>query len=183
MSLRRVHEDEVATDADLVRRLLANQHPQWAELPIERVASAGTDNAMYRLGDDLAVRLPRIHWAVDNVEKERRWLPILAPHLPLAVPLPVATGEPEAAFPYPWAVVRWLPGELATLDRLDDPVRAALDLAAFVSALQSIDLAGGPKHDRGRPIRLGDAAVRKAIAGPPQRGGASDQRRHRCARA
>jgi aminoglycoside phosphotransferase (APT) family kinase protein len=162
---RRMHDDEVDTDADLVRALLANQHPQWADLPIERVSSAGTDNAMYRLGDELAVRLPRIHWAVDNVAKEQKWLPILAPLLPLALPLPVAVGEPEAAFPYPWSVVQWLPGELATLDRLDDPVRAALDLAAFVRALQSVDATGGPTHDRGSPVRLGDAVVREAIAG------------------
>ena len=160
-----MHDDEVDTDADLVRRLLASQHPQWAELPIERVPSAGTDNAIYRLGDDLAVRLPRIHWAVDNVAKEQKWLPVLAPHLPLAVPLPGAAGEPEEAFPYPWGVVQWLPGELATLDRLDDPVQAALDLAAFVRALQSIDSTGGPKHHRGLPVRLADEMVRTGIAG------------------
>ncbi len=164
-----MHVDEVETDADLVRALLASQHPQWARLPIERVSSAGTDNAMYRLGDDLAVRLPRIHWAVDSIAKERTWLPILAPHLPLAVPLPVAVGQPEAAFPYPWSVVQWLPGELATLERLDDPVRAALDLAAFVRALQSVDATGGPKHNRGRPLRRADAAVRKAIAASARR--------------
>jgi len=161
----KMHIDEVATDAGLVRRLLRNQHPRWAELPIERVASAGTDNAMYRLGDELAVRLPRIHWAVDNVAKEQTWLGVLAPHLPLAVPVPVAHGEPELAFPYPWGIVRWLPGELATLDRLDDPVGAALDLAGFVRALQSIDTAGGPRHNRGGSIRFADAVMRKAIAG------------------
>ena len=160
-----MHDDEVGTDADLVRRLLASQHPQWAEVSIERVPSAGTDNAIYRLGDDLAVRLPRIHWSVDNVAKEQKWLPVLAPHLPLAVPLPVAVGEPEEAFPYPWGVVQWLPGELATIDRLDDPVQAALDLAAFVRALQSIDSTGGPKHHRGLPIRLADEMVRTGIAG------------------
>ena len=165
VSRSRMHDDEVDTDADLVRRLLASQFPQWAELPIERFQSAGTDNAIYRLGDDLAVRLPRIHWAVDNVAKEQKWLPVLAPHLPLAVPLPVAAGEPEDAFPYPWGVVQWLPGELATLDRLDDPVKAALDLAAFVRALQSIDSTGGPKHHRGLPVRLADEMVRKGIAG------------------
>ena len=120
-----MHEDEVETDRELVRSLLASQHPQWADLPIERVWSAGTDNAMYRLGDDLAVRLPRIHWAIESVAKERTWLPVLAPHLPLAVPLPVAHGEPEEVFPYPWSVVRWLPGEMATLDTLDNPVQAA----------------------------------------------------------
>src|SRR5687767_1765778 len=160
-----MHDDEVHTDVDLVRRLLAAQHPQWAQLPVSAVASAGTDNALYRLGDDLAVRLPRIHWAVDVVAKEQRWLPVLAPHLPLAVPLPVAAGEPEEAFPYPWGVVQWLPGEMATLDRLDDPVQAALDLAAFVRALQAIEPTGGPQHNRGRPIRLGDETVRKGIAG------------------
>ncbi len=159
-----MHVDEVETDADLVRALLASQHPQWARLPIARISSAGTDNAMYRLGDDLAVRLPRIHWAVDSIAKEYTWLPILAPHLPLAVPLPVAVGQPEAAFPYPWSVVQWLPGELATLERLDDPVLAALDLAAFVRALQAVDATGGPKHNRGRPLRRADEAVRKAIA-------------------
>ena len=160
MSHRRMHDDEVDTDADLVRRLLASQHPQWADLPITRVASAGTDNAMYRLGDELAVRLPRIGWAVDMVAKEQRWLPVLAPRLPLAVPVPVAAGAPEETFPYPWGVVEWVPGELATLDRLDDPVQSALDLADFVRALQAVDPTGGPHHRRGGPVRLDDAMLR-----------------------
>jgi aminoglycoside phosphotransferase (APT) family kinase protein len=160
-----MHEDEHDTDADLVRGLLASQHPQWAGLPIERVLSAGTDNAIYRVGDDLAARLPRIHWAVDAVLKEQQWLPVLAPHLPLAVPLPVAAGEPEAAFPHPWGVVQWLPGELATLDRIDDPVQAALDLAAFLRALQGVDPTGGPEHHRGHPVRHCDEMVRTGIAG------------------
>jgi aminoglycoside phosphotransferase (APT) family kinase protein len=160
-----MHDDEVDTDAALVRRLLASQFPQWAALPIERVRSAGTDNAMYRLGDDLAVRLPRIHWAVDAMVKERQWLPVLAPRLPLAVPRPVAAGEPEASFPYPWNVVEWLPGEHATLDRLADPVQAARDLAAFVRALQAVDPAGGPWHRRGEPVRLHADGVRAGVAG------------------
>jgi aminoglycoside phosphotransferase (APT) family kinase protein len=165
MPQTRMHHDEIDIDADLARRLLASQHPAWATLPIERVASAGTDNAIFRLGDDLAMRLPRIHWAVDSVAKERTWLPTLAPHLPLAVPLPVAGGEPEEAFPYPWGVVQWLPGELATLERLDDPVQAALDLAGFVRALQGIDPAGGPRHHRGSPVRACDEMVRTGVSG------------------
>jgi hypothetical protein len=76
----------VDTDVSLVRRLLAAQFPQWADLHIAPVPSAGTDNALYRLGEDMAVRLPRIDWAVKDVEQERRWLPRLAPHLPLAIP-------------------------------------------------------------------------------------------------
>jgi len=159
-----MHENEVDTDADLVRRLLEQQHPQWADLPIVRVPSAGTDNAIYRLGDELAARLPRIDWAVDNVAKEQTWLPRLAPHLPLAVPLPVAPGEPTEEFPYPWTVVQWLPGEMATLDRLDDPVEAALDLAAFVRALEACDPAGGPANVRGEPIRHRDEIMRANIA-------------------
>ncbi len=87
-----MHEGEVYTDAALVRRLLAAQFPQWADLPIEPVPSAGTDNALYRLGDDMAVRMPRIDWAIDQVEKEQRWLPKLAPLLPLDIPLPLAQG-------------------------------------------------------------------------------------------
>src|SRR5258708_4832566 len=149
-----MHDDEVETDSELVHPLLPPQHPQWADLPIEPVASAGTDNAMYRLGDELAVRLPRIHWAVDSVVKERTWLPLLAPHLPLAVPLPVAIGDPEDAFPYPWSVVQWVPGENATLNRLPDPVQAALDLAEFVLALQAIDPSQGPTSHQGDPVRL-----------------------------
>jgi aminoglycoside phosphotransferase (APT) family kinase protein len=159
-----MHDDEVETDADLVRALLASQHPHWADLPIERVASAGTDNAIYRLGDELAVRLPRIDWAVANVAKEQHWLPVLAPHLPLPVPLPVAAGEPEDAFPYPWGVVRWLPGEMATLAGLDDPVEAARELAAFVRALRSVDARGGPSHVRGFPARRGDEMFRACVA-------------------
>ena len=157
-----MHVDEVDTDADLVRRLLRAQHPQWADLPITRVPSAGTDNAMYRLGDDLVARLPRIDWAVDNVAKEQRWLPVLAPHLPLAVPLPVAEGAPTEEFPYPWGVVRWLPGQMATLDELDDPVQAAQDLAAFVRALRAVDPDRRPPPPAGRvdPPRRPDGARR-----------------------
>ena len=159
-----MHADEVDTDEALVRQLLARQHPQWADLSIRRVPSAGTDNALYRLGDDLAVRLPRIHWAVDTVAQEQTWLPVVAPQLPLPVRLPVAAGEPDEAFPHPWGVVQWLPGTMASLDQLDDPVQAALDLAHFVLALRAIDPTGGPKHNRGRPIRLADETVRAGIA-------------------
>lgn len=161
----RMHAEEIDTDADLVRRLLRAQHPRWADLPIERVPSAGTDNAMYRLGDDLAVRLPRIGWAVDAVAKEQRWLPALAPHLPLSVPLPVAAGEPGEGFPHPWGVVTWLPGEMAALDRLRDPVEAALDLAAFVRSLRALDPTGGPRHRRGGPLHHVDDQVRATLAG------------------
>ena len=139
MSAEGMHADEVGTDPALVRRLLAAQFPQWADLPIEPVDSAGTDNAMYRLGEDLAVRLPRIPWAVEQVDKEHRWLPELAPSLPLAIPTPVAMGVPGEGYPWRWSVYRWLEGEEATTARLADPRRAATDLGRFVAALHEID--------------------------------------------
>jgi aminoglycoside phosphotransferase (APT) family kinase protein len=105
MTTGKMHVGEVDTDASLVRRLLAAQFPQWADLPIEPVPSAGTDNALYRLGDDMAVRLPRIHWAA-GVDKEHEWLPKLAPFLPLAIPVPLAKGNPGEGYPWQWSVYR-----------------------------------------------------------------------------
>lgn len=169
MSADRMHADEVVTDASLVRRLLAAQLPQWADLPIRPVRSAGTDNAIYRLGDDLAVRLPRIHWATGQVAKERRWLPRLAPLLPLAIPVPLAVGEPDGGYPWQWAVYQWLEGENATVDRLDDLSQAATDLARFIGALQRIETTDGPRSgpanfNRGVPLAVRDASTREAIA-------------------
>jgi aminoglycoside phosphotransferase (APT) family kinase protein len=106
----RMHAEEVHTDVALVRRLLAGQFPQWADLPLERVVSAGTDNALYRLGDDMVVRLPRIHWAVGGVAKDFRRLPAMAPLLPVAIPVPLAKGEPAEGYPWEWGVYPWLDG-------------------------------------------------------------------------
>lgn len=169
MTTTKMHADEVETDAALVRRLLAAQFPRWAHLPIAPVPSAGTDHALYRLGEDKVVRLPRIHWAVGQADKEQRWLPWLAPHLPLAVPVPLAVGAPGAGYPWRWSVYPWLDGENASLDRLADPHQAAADLAGFVAALQRIDASDGPPpgdHNswRGVPLAARDEATRAAIA-------------------
>lgn len=88
---RQMHDGKVHTNADLVRRLLAQQFPAWARLPIEPVPSAGTDNALCRLGDAMSVRLPRVAWVVESIEREFTWLPRLAPSLPCAVPVPPCT--------------------------------------------------------------------------------------------
>src|SRR6476646_7811453 len=103
-----MHADEVDTDVALVRRLLVAQFPQWAALPIQPAPSWGTDNALYRLGDDLVARLPRRTRTAVLLEKERRWLPRLAPLLPLAVPVSLADGVPAAGYPFEWCVYRWL---------------------------------------------------------------------------
>lgn len=164
-----MHADEVDTDVSLVGRLLAAQFPQWAGLPLHPVPSGGTANAIYRLGDDLAVRLPRIHQAIGQAAKEQQWLPRLAPHLPLAIPVPLVMGAPGEGYPWRWSVYRWIEGENATIERLADPRQAATDLARFIAALHRIDPTGGPlagphNFDRGVPLALRDAPTRAAIA-------------------
>jgi aminoglycoside phosphotransferase (APT) family kinase protein len=165
-----MHPDELPTDVPLVRRLLAAQFPKWGDLPIEPVRSAGSDNAIYRLGDDMAVRLPRrIGRTIESLDKEYEWLPRLAPLLPLAIPVPLAKGSPAEGYPCPWSVYTWLDGETATIERLADSRRAATDLARFLTALQRIDATGGPppgEHNfyRGVPLVARDSAVRSAIA-------------------
>lgn len=169
MTTGKMHADEQHTDVALVGKLLAAQFPQWAGLPIEPVPSAGTDNALYRLGGDLVVRLPRIHWAIDQVDKEMRWLPKLAPHLPLAIPVPLAKGVPGAGYPWKWTVTTWLAGENALLERIADPSLFAAQLAQFVQALQLIDATDGPRSgshnvSRGVPLADRDASTRADIA-------------------
>ena len=166
MSAARMHADEVGTDVALVQSLLAGQFPQWAGLPIEPVASHGTDHDIYRLGDQLAARLPRIGWAVTQAVKEAEWLPKLAPHLPLAIPMQLAMGHPAEGYPFDWSVCTWLPGESAN-GTISDLGRAAVDLAGFVKALLQIDTAGAhprPRHGRGGPLAEGDEQVRRSIA-------------------
>jgi len=169
MSAVKMHVNEVKTNVSLVTRLLNTQFPRWADLPIEPVHSTGTDNALYRLGDDMVVRLPRIHWATEQVDKEHRWLPKLAPLLPLAIPFPLAKGEPGEGYPWHWAIYQWLEGENATVERIADPRSTATDLARFIAALQRIDVTGGPPpgaHNsyRGEPLAMRDTRTRDAMA-------------------
>jgi aminoglycoside phosphotransferase (APT) family kinase protein len=161
-----MHADELPIDAALVRRLLGAQFPEWAGLPLEPVRYFGTDNAIYRLGDELAVRLPRREHNVLGLRKELRWLPELAPRLPLAVPEPVAAGEPGDWYPLEWAIYSWLPGEPAYETAPDDP---RPELVALLAAFRAIDPAGGPapgRHNafRGAPLAPGDEIVRPKIA-------------------
>jgi aminoglycoside phosphotransferase (APT) family kinase protein len=130
--------------ADLVRALVADQFPAWAALPVTPVPQQGWDNRTFRLGADLTVRLPSAAGYVAAVAKEDRCLPALAGHLPVRIPEPVALGLPGAAYPHPWSVRRWLPGD--TLDTTTglDRVRFARDLAAALTALWRAPAAGGP---------------------------------------
>jgi len=163
-----MHADERDIDEALVRRLIAAQFPHWSPLPIELVASSGTDNAMFRLGDELAVRLPRRQGATEQIEKEHRWLPRLAP-LPLEIPAPKALGQPSDDYPWRWSVYEWLIGESAITAAIDDERAAAIAIAGFITALQRIDPTGGPEpgsHNFGRgvPLAKRDRYVRAALA-------------------
>ncbi|MFF5532705.1 aminoglycoside phosphotransferase family protein [Streptomyces cinerochromogenes] len=155
----------VLIDAALVRRLLAAQFPRWAGLPVRPVPRSGMDNATFRLGGELGVRLPRYaHWA-GQVAREQRWLPRLAPQLPLPVPEPVAQGEPGEGYPYAWTVYRWLDGETVAPGSLTDPARAARDLAGFLTALRDIDPTGGPAPEQSNAFRgLPLGAARDSVA-------------------
>lgn len=155
----------------VVRRLLVAQAPQWADLPIRPVARDGWDNRTFRLGDELSVRLPSHDMYTPQVDKEHSWLPVLGPQLPVAVPRPVFRGRADEAFPRPWSVYRWLPGEPVDAAALDDGGRLALahDLAGVLRSLQAVDASGGPaagRHSSGRGGRVGvwDTETRAAIA-------------------
>lgn len=158
-----MHDGEVDVDVEQVRRLLVTQFPDWAALPLHVVHSTGTVNTIYRLGDEMCVRLPRVQRWAGALERELQWLPILAPHLPLAVPEPIARGDPGVGYPFPWAIYRWLEGETFASDRIGDEGQAAADLARFVGQLRRINPSGAPLSRRDTPMRLRDAEARAAI--------------------
>jgi aminoglycoside phosphotransferase (APT) family kinase protein len=143
-----MHEGEFPVTGELVTRLVAAQFPRWARWPVTPVASSGTVNALFRLGADLVIRLPRVDWSLGDTEIEATWLPLLAPRLPVAIPEQVAVGVPGEGYPWPWAVYRWLPGVVPVEGGLTDPLGLAADLAGFVRAMRSVDPPAAYQGDR-----------------------------------
>jgi aminoglycoside phosphotransferase (APT) family kinase protein len=171
----KLHEDEVHISLAVVKSLVATQLPQWSDLPLTEVRPSGTVNTIYRLGADLAVRLPRVERYVVSLTNELAWLSRLAPQLPIAVPEPVASGKKGSGYPFPWAVYRWLDGEPYADDRVTNETDAAARLAQFVGALRAVDPAGAPRSHRDERITadpftqssiddLPDALDRAAVA-------------------
>jgi len=155
-------------DADLVRRLVARQFPQWAELPVTPVEPGGWDNRTFRLGSTMSVRLPSAERYTAQVEKEQLWLPRIAPDLPLPISLPLAKGTPDMGYPWPWSVCQWIEGETAEAGRIGDTRAFAIDLAGFLTALQAIDASDGPvagphNFHRGGSLATYDSETRKAL--------------------
>jgi len=142
-------DSEIEITADLVRDLLQQQHPDLAGLAIREVVG-GWSNQQWRLGDELAVRMPRTEGAPDLQRKERRWLPVLAPRLPLPVPTPVRIGEPSARFPKPWTIMTWVPGEPLDYSSISRGDHAADTLAGFLTALHVQAPADAPISEDGR---------------------------------
>jgi aminoglycoside phosphotransferase (APT) family kinase protein len=148
---------EYPIDAALVQQLLADQHPDLADLSVSAVA-AGWDNALYRLGDALAVRLPRRSAAAELIMHEQRWLPVLALQLPLPIPAPIRTGAPACGYPWHWSIQPWLSGEAADLH--PPASDQAVVFAAFLRALHMLAPPGAPAN----PVRGGPLHERAPIA-------------------
>src|SRR5689334_21649509 len=108
---RALHPDEIGVDVELVRALVGQAMPDYADAPVRRLASSGSTNSLFRLGDEFLVRLPHQPGGSATVSKEPTWLPVLAPRLPVSVPDVVAVFEPDRDFPDRWSVVRWSEGE------------------------------------------------------------------------
>lgn len=159
----KMHQEEIDIDIPLVKRLLTEQFPQLAKRTITVVRSTGTVNAIYRLGHDLYLRLPRVPAWAQSIEREWIWLPRLAPHISLSIPKPLAQGKPTNWYPYPWAVYRWLEGLPYQDDLISDERQVALDLANFILELRSVAMLEAPRGGR-RPLVDLDAVTRAAIA-------------------
>ena len=165
-SFPRLHSHEASIDEVLVRALVTDQFPEWRDLSLRRIATTGTDNAIFRLGDELALRLPRTKSAAPQVDKEAVWLEQLAPHLPVRVPTPVARGEPAFGYPYRWLVYTWLRGTDLQKAPVPDLAQVVRETAAFVRRLREIDVpADAPEAGRrGGALADCDVETRWALA-------------------
>ncbi len=154
--------------ADVVWCLVREQFPQWADLEIRPVDLDGWDNTTFRLGDDMSVRLPSDDSYVAQIDKEHRWLPMLASRLPCPIPVPLAKGDPGCGFPRPWSIYGWIDGQPAALTPVRDLEQFAEDLAGFLTALQQVPAADGPRagphsFGRGGPVSVWDDETGAAL--------------------
>ncbi|MCF6137713.1 aminoglycoside phosphotransferase family protein [Pseudalkalibacillus berkeleyi] len=146
-------------NVDLVRRLINEQFPKWSELDITPVRNGGNDNRTFHLGDYMSVRLPSSKNYVPQVEKEQKWLPILARELSLPISTPIAKGDPNQEYPFPWSIFKWLEGETLTPKNIRDFNQFARDLGAFLNEFQSVNANGGPLAGKHNFYRGGDLAI------------------------
>jgi len=158
-----MHADEIIITADLAHRLVATQFPPWSALDLHAIDTAGTDNAIFRLGADKAVRLCRVPWGARDAEHEARILPELAPHLPCRIPRILGVGKPQGTYPWTWLVTDWIEGASPEPRALVAPDALATDLAAFVCALRRVAVTTTEAAYRGGPLTDRDPLTRAAI--------------------
>jgi aminoglycoside phosphotransferase (APT) family kinase protein len=159
----KMHENEIEIDISVVQELISNQFSQWAGLPIEPVASMGTDNALFRVGDALQARLPRIHWALDNIDKEFTWLPRIKPFVSVPITTPLHIGKPIKQYPFNWAIYDWLEGENPEPGCPNCCSQFVQDIVDFIKQMRKINLPDSPRAARGMPLIVRDEPTRKAI--------------------
>jgi len=159
----KMHDGEFVIAAAQVEALVADQFPEWGGLPVTAVQSWGTVNALFRLGDRLVVRLPRIASGVAGVEHENKWLPLIAPYVSVAIPEVRAVGVPNKLFPYPWSIRTWVEGSNPASGTEAEDSGLALELTRFIGDLRSLDVSPAPKAYRGGPLTEWDESVRTAV--------------------
>lgn len=156
-------------DAELVKTLIAKQFPKWKELEVRPVKRSGWDNCTFHLGDNMIVRMPSAKDYAMQVGKEQRFLPLLAPHLPLSIPTPLAQGKPDEGYPLNWSIYKWIEGESAANAQIEDLSLFAKSLAEFLIAFHKVDASNGPaagEHSfhRGGSLSYYDQEFREALS-------------------
>jgi aminoglycoside phosphotransferase (APT) family kinase protein len=166
--MAKMHENELEIDENLVRSLIKSQNPHWANLPLKAIMHSGTDNALFRLGNEYVVRLPRIEWApesiIKSIYKEYEWLPKIAQFLKIPISEPLFKGNPNQCYPWPWIVAKWNEGHNPNFEKENEYEPLAKDLADFLNALHGITLTNGPSSRRGIPLKEVAAETRKALS-------------------
>lgn len=158
-----MHTTENNIDVVFAQKLLQSQFPHWANVSIELASSIGTDNIVFKLGDDACMRLPRTIQASEQIIKEQIWLPKLATLLPFEIPAVLGKGMPDALFDLPWSIYSWLDGKNAYEKPIVNKNQLAIDLSCFINSLQQIDIVDAPLSPRGMPLSTRDDVFRKSV--------------------
>jgi aminoglycoside phosphotransferase (APT) family kinase protein len=162
--MSKMHENEIKVNKELVQTLLVHQCPQWAHLPLKPITSFATSHAIFRLGDEYVVRLPRIESAAASIHKEYTWVPQLASCLPISISEPCFQGKPDESYPWPWLVGKWHEGYNPVFEKETEYELLAQDLAGFLNQLHGIRLVGNePMASRGTYVGYLELETRKAI--------------------
>ena len=159
----KMHKNELAIDETVVHTLLKDQFPNLASLPIKAIISSGTENTLFRLGTEYIIRLPRIEWAVEGVNKEYEWVTKISRFLKTPVSEPFFKGIPNKFYPWPWTINRWNDGNNPDFEKGNEYESLSKDLACFSNELHGIKLSNGPSSRRGIPLKKQDVYVKKAI--------------------